>query len=438
MEPTVTVIIPVYNAETMLRTCLEHLTGSGYPNLECIVVDDGSTDSSAAVALEFGAKVLRTAGRFGPARARNLGAKNAKGNILFFMDSDVCAYPDTVQKIAAHFADPELDAVIGSYDESPGCKDFLSQYRNLMHCFVHQNGRRTATTFWSGCGAIRRSVFLEFGGFDESYKRPAIEDIELGYRLSRQHRKIVLDKTIVVKHLKRWTFWGLVTTDIFDRGIPWTELILRDRFLPNDLNLQVTQRISVALIFVIFGMSLALAIYWKGYFLTPLFTALFLILSCYWVEAAQPKPKVALFGVATIVAAIVGLAYSFHMLGLIPLVLLASLLLVLRYQFYSTDRGRRRTGWALGIYIALATIVALAYLPGRLTLLFVSVLLVIVFLNRDFYIFLARRGRLFALAAIPFHLLYHFYCGVAFLIGLMRHSLESLHWRSGRADIARQ
>jgi hypothetical protein len=79
----------------------------------------------------------------------------------------------------------------------------------------------------------------------------------------------------------------------------------------------------------------------------------------------------------------------------------------------------------------------LAYLLGHLIWIFVGVLLVIVFLNRDFYIFLARRGRLFALAAIPFHLLYHFYCGVAFIIGLLRHSLESVQSGNKRPEIAR-
>lgn len=81
--------------------------------------------------------------------------------------------------------DTQVDALIGSYDDDPKSPDFISQYRNLMHCSVHQTGRSEASTFWSGCGAIRREVFLESGGFDETYVRPAIEDIELGYRLTR-------------------------------------------------------------------------------------------------------------------------------------------------------------------------------------------------------------------------------------------------------------
>ena len=155
------------------------------------------------------------------------------------MDSDVCVHPDTLERLRQDFqADPTLDALIGSYDASPASPDFLSQYKNLMHYFVHQHGRQDACTFWSGCGAIRRELFLEHAGFDESYERPAVEDIELGYRLRKAGRKVLLDKGLQVKHLKRWTFWGLVKTDILDRGIPWTELILRDRRMPNDLNLE--------------------------------------------------------------------------------------------------------------------------------------------------------------------------------------------------------
>src|SRR6185312_2689684 len=110
-------------------------------------------------------------------------------------------------------------------------------------------------TFWSGCCAIRRDVFLAYSGFDQRYRRPAIEDIELGYRLVRGNRKILLDKTVQVKHLKRWTFWNVLKTDILYRGIPWTELILRDRCMPNDLNVQVGERVSVVLAFVLVGLA---------------------------------------------------------------------------------------------------------------------------------------------------------------------------------------
>lgn len=87
---------------------------------------------------------------------------------------------DAVDRVAMVFKrEPDIAALFGSYDDNPGETTFLSQYRNLLHHFVHQQGCEDASTFWAGCGAIRREVFLSIGGFDEGYVRPAIEDIEL-------------------------------------------------------------------------------------------------------------------------------------------------------------------------------------------------------------------------------------------------------------------
>src|SRR5215831_17015714 len=99
----ISVLIPVHNSATHLRSCLERLGRSTVP-YECIVVDDGSTDDSSAVAREFGATVLSTSTRSGPARARNIGAMAASGEILHFMDADVCVYPDTLARISSAFA----------------------------------------------------------------------------------------------------------------------------------------------------------------------------------------------------------------------------------------------------------------------------------------------------------------------------------------------
>lgn len=253
----VSVVIPCFNAGPFLERSLQSLRASTVPPLEVIVVDDGSTDDSIARAAEMGAIVLRTSANGGPARARNLGGRAAKGDVLLFLDSDVCVHAETVALLlAALEGDRSLDAVIGAYDDSPDSQDFVSQYRNLMHCFVHRTGSREAFTFWSGCGAIRRGAFLESHGFDERYRRPSVEDIEFGSRLVAAGRRILLRPDIEVKHLKRWTFWRMVRTDVLDRGIPWAELILRNRSMPNDLNLQFHQRLSVILVYVLLGLSI--------------------------------------------------------------------------------------------------------------------------------------------------------------------------------------
>ncbi|MCW5982087.1 MAG: glycosyltransferase family 2 protein [Bryobacteraceae bacterium] len=423
--PTISVIIPAHNSAAQLRECLAALAASTVEPFEIIVADDGSTDECEEVARRHGARVVPTGKRSGPACARNKGAKEAKGEILFFLDSDVCVHTDTVERMADRFArDPALDALIGSYDDSPSCQDFLSQYKNLMHAFVHHKASQRACTFWSGCGAIRKRVFEQFNGFDESYKRPAIEDIELGYRLHGDGRKMELDPDVQVKHLKRWSFWGLVKTDILYRGIPWTELILRDRHMPNDLNVQLSQRVSVALAFLLCGMSLFGAIWWRGLFLTPLFAILFLVLGRYWVEFADWKErKAGLLWTAAIVGVIIVTAHFHNMHVLIPPLGLGYVLLLVRHRYQY-----RSHGWVYLSILLAATFTALCifsfiYVPWHYFVFSVIlVFLAVVLLNTQFYLFLAeKRGGFFALAAIPFHLLYHFYNGVSFLAGTGRY-----------------
>ena len=248
----ISVVVPVRNDPGHLRSCLEGLAASRGADHETIVVDDASTDDSPAVAASLGARVLRMERRSGPAAARNRGAEAARGEHLLFVDADVVVHPETVGQVAAAFAaDPTLDALFGSYDRRPGADNFLSQYKNLFHHFVHQEGSAEASTFWSGCGAIKRSVFLEMGGFDTRYARPCIEDIELGVRLRRAGRRIALRREIQAQHLKRWTLPGIVRSDVWDRGVPWTELILREGRLPDDLNLKLSQRLAAVLAYAL-------------------------------------------------------------------------------------------------------------------------------------------------------------------------------------------
>lgn len=264
-ESTISVIIPVHNGGVSFQHCLSRLAEAVPPPSEIIVVADGDTDGSWLVAKEFGAKVLRIPICGGPAQARNLGARAAKSDILLFVDADVAICADAIGQVALTFGrELDLAALIGSYDQAPGAINFLSQYKNLLHHYIHQTACEEASTFWGACGAIRREVFLCMGGFDESYRYPSIEDIELGYRLKQAGHRIRLCKTLQVKHLKRWGVVSLLKADFFYRALPWTELILRDRAFINDLNLQLTSRVSVMLTF---GLLVALvgAWWWSGF-----------------------------------------------------------------------------------------------------------------------------------------------------------------------------
>jgi GT2 family glycosyltransferase len=246
----VSVIIPVYYGGAKFRLCLAALANATPPPEEIIVVADGHTDGAWLIAEEFGAKGLHIPVSGGPARARNLGAETAQGEILFFVDADVVVPPDIIRSVENAFHnEPGMAALIGSYDDEPGETNFLSQYKNLFHHYVHQCSRAEASTFWGACGAIRRDIFLATGGFDEGYRRSSIEDIAFGYRLRQAGYKIRLVKEIQVKHLKHWGIVSLLKSDFLDRALPWTELILRYRSFINDLNLSLANRISVMLIY---------------------------------------------------------------------------------------------------------------------------------------------------------------------------------------------
>ena len=118
-----------------------------------------------------------------------------------------------------------------------------------MHHYIHQTSNLRATTFLGGLGAIRKEIFERIRGFDENrYRRPSIEDIELGYRLRRAGYQIRLEKQFQGKHLKRWTFFSLLHSDIFCRAIPWSILILETKVSPKDLNLKLSYRVSSLLV----------------------------------------------------------------------------------------------------------------------------------------------------------------------------------------------
>ena len=247
--PRLSVIVPVYNGALHLSRCLQALRVSDFQDFEVIVVDDCSTDSTPQIIERFGARYLRTPRQVGPGGARNLGVRHAAGEIIAFVDADVVAPLNALGMIVdALDRDATVAAVFGSYDENPAWPDFLSQYKNLMHHYVHQISNERAVTFWAGCGAIRKSTFEAVGGFDAAkYPNASIEDIELGYRLVGNGHRIQLLKQLHVKHLKKWTVRGLVRADIYYRAIPWTKLILETGHLPRDLNLTHLSRFSAGL-----------------------------------------------------------------------------------------------------------------------------------------------------------------------------------------------
>jgi glycosyltransferase involved in cell wall biosynthesis len=253
--PFLSVIVPAHQGAAFLPQTLGALAASDLPRdrWELIVVDDASTDATGAIAGDWADRVVTLpAPAHGPAFARNRGVEASRGEWVAFIDADVRVHPDTLRKMTeAIAATPGLDAVFGAYDEAPPDPGFLSQYRNLLHRYIHLSGAGEVDTFWGGCGAVRASAFSAAGGFDEArYPRPQIEDIELGYRLRDRGFRAFICPEIQGAHLKRWRFWGALRTDLLDRAIPWVLLLLeRDRITrPAGLNLRRGEPLKIALV----------------------------------------------------------------------------------------------------------------------------------------------------------------------------------------------
>lgn len=276
--PKISVLIPFYNAESTLAACLESVSRSKYGNFEVICIDDRSTDGSAGIAAKHEVRLAQMIRRSGAAAARNLAASLADGEIFFFMDADVLAPSQLLSDIAARFAaEPELDAVFGAYTRFPAEQNFTSIYKNLVHHYTHLTSKRHASTFWCGCGAIRREAFRRVGGFDESYNAASVEDIELGYRLSKQGGRIRLDPTLQVTHAKRYTFTKLIRSDLLDRAIPWTKLMARENVFTLDLNLKPANVLSGVLLAMILPVTVAMLLLfplsWSIYFFAAVILA---------------------------------------------------------------------------------------------------------------------------------------------------------------------
>ena len=245
----ISLIMPTVDWGPTFSLCLKAARASLSADDELLVVFDGVPPPPPEWLQASGAVLLHTGARSGPAAARNLGASTARHSILLVVDADVEVHPDAIERIRARFAaDPELAAVFGSYDATPAAPGLVSRFRNLLHHHTHTSHPGPACTFWAGCGAVRRDRFLALGGFDaEAYHQPCIEDIEFGLRLSDAGGKILLDPAIQGTHHKRWSLGLMVRTDILQRAIPWSRLLLSRRRLPATLNLSSSARLSAGL-----------------------------------------------------------------------------------------------------------------------------------------------------------------------------------------------
>lgn len=278
------VVVPTYNHADRLTTCLDALLRQDFPatDYEVVIVDDGSGDHTAEVVAGYArsdtrVRYLRQPNQ-GPAAARNLGARHARGALVLFTDDDCVPEPDWIREMQRPFLeDPLVMAVKGVYrtrQESLVARfaqiEFETRYRRL----ARQPYIDFVDTY---SAAFRRDLFLDLEGFDVSFPEANNEDVEFSYRMAARGCRMVFNPRAVVYHTHPDTMYKYLKVK-FGRAY-WRMVVYRayptkmksDSYTPQTLKLQIA---------LSFFLGVALLAGWIGvaswYWLVPIGALYFL------------------------------------------------------------------------------------------------------------------------------------------------------------------
>jgi len=251
--PFISVIIPVFNRPSQLDKCIDSLCGQSYPKekIEILVVDDGSTAPLNQNSFPSQVRLIRQE-HLGDTAARNLGAAYAKGDFLFFTDSDCVIAPDTLVRLYEAMEEKGAAAARGAY---------RNKSRRLVARFVQMDfeyrqamlaNSRAVDLLDTACTLIRRDVFFSVGGFNPSIR--VCGDVAISYELSQKGYKLLFAPEAVVYHqhsdnilayLRNKCRKGIWRSRVF-RLYP--NKLMRDSYTPQSLKLQCMS--AMALIFL--------------------------------------------------------------------------------------------------------------------------------------------------------------------------------------------
>jgi GT2 family glycosyltransferase len=205
VPPFISVIIPNYNGGKTIGRCLEAAFASQYPDFEVIVVDDFSTDNSTSVIENYPCRLLRLPEHGGASKARNTGAGNAKGELLFFIDADCLLQTDTLKKAAAAHQKAGPDVVVGgTYTRLPYDRDFFSSFQSVYIHYSETKNCLNPDYVATHAMLIAKDLFRQSGGFAEEFM-PILEDVDFSHRLKKQGVRLLMAPEIQVQHIFAFT-----------------------------------------------------------------------------------------------------------------------------------------------------------------------------------------------------------------------------------------
>ena len=311
--PLISVVIPARDASESLSACLDALERQTVPRekYEIVVVNDGPVDVAIEIITDRHGAILLSQPQRGAAAARNLGAKQAQGEILLFTDADCVPEPNWIEAMIAPFADQEVMGVCGVVRTRQ--TGLLPRFVQLEYDYRYRNiAKHTQIDFINtGTAGYRKHVFMDSEGFREDLL--GAEDTELSFRLaSAGYRMIFAPQAIVyhshpesvVEYARRknhYSYWRMM---VYQR---------HPRKAVADSRTPQTQKIQVGLLFLLIAAVIG-SIFWGGLvWLAGGLALLFLLISLpfwWWVlrkdiEVGLLAPLVILVATASVGAGVI-------------------------------------------------------------------------------------------------------------------------------------
>ncbi|MEC7584192.1 MAG: glycosyltransferase family A protein [Planctomycetota bacterium] len=225
--PFLSIVIPMHNSAATIEPCLQAACAVDYPNFEVVVIDDGSTDNSAELARKFDVDLRIQPENGGAGKARNAGAAAAKGEFIFFTDSDCVVPPDILHKAAkAIEAEGSGKVIGGSY--TPLAHDH-GLFNSFQSVFVNYSETKYRTPDYIATHAmlIPKAIFDDGEQFQERFL-PILEDVDFCHRLRRRGIELVMRPEILVGHIFRFSLWRSMR-NAYRKSRWWTRYHLNNK-----------------------------------------------------------------------------------------------------------------------------------------------------------------------------------------------------------------
>jgi glycosyltransferase involved in cell wall biosynthesis len=228
MEKKISIVVPNYNGADTIGECLTAAFASKYNDFEVVVVDDCSGDNSVEIIKKFPCKLICLEKRSGTSRARNIGAQNSTGDVIFFTDADCLVQEDTLSIINKTLSETDSSTIIGgTYARMPYDKGFFNMFQSVFVNYSETKNIENPDYIAAHAMVIDARTFRESGGFPEDFL-PIIEDVEFSHRMRRSGCTLVMNPGIQVRHIFNFTMVRSLR-NAFKKTTYWNIYSLKNR-----------------------------------------------------------------------------------------------------------------------------------------------------------------------------------------------------------------